>query len=76
MARRYKSIDRQLSNYINESIETQEQCRDYIFNIYLMKNDDDYSATIEHISADLIALEHIEHYETCALLNDILKDFA
>ena len=69
-------LEKQLLNYINEDAEVKEKCRNYIFNIYLLKNDDDYEATIEHITADLVTLEHIEQYETCAMLNDILNDFA
>ncbi len=74
--RNTRVLEKQLLNYINEDIEVKETCRNYIFNIYLLKNDDDYEATIEHITADLITLENIEQYETCAMLNDILKDFA
>ncbi len=74
--RNTRVLEKQLLNYINEDIEVKETCRNYIFNIYLLKNDDDYDATIEHITTDLITLENIEQYETCSLLNDILNEFA
>ncbi len=76
MARRYKGIEKQLRNYINEDIEVQEMCRDYVFNIYLADNDENYFDTIDTITADLVILERLEQYERCCLLNDILKEFA
>ena len=69
-------LEHQLLNYIHQDEEVKRNCRNYIFNIYLLKSNDDYDDAIEQITADLIKMERMEEYETCSMLNDILYDFA
>ena len=73
---KFRGIDKQLYNYMNEDEDTQAMCREYVFNIYLSKTDDNYYDALDYITADLVALEHLEQYERCYLLNDIIKEFA
>ena len=73
---KFRGIDKQLYNYMNEDEDIQAMCREYVFNIYLANCNENYYDALDNITADIVAMEHLEEYERCYFLNDILKEFA
>ena len=77
MAKRYRRgvLLQRFDNYLNESVESREECQDIVFEIYYERNDFEIELCLEEIREDLKRLELTERYERCQMLKDILNRF-
>lgn len=66
---------KQFDNYANENQETKDLLQEIAFELYYHRNDHDLELALEEIRADIIRLEHVERYERCHMLKDILDRF-
>lgn len=66
---------KQFDNYANEDQDTKEILQEIVFELYYHRNDNDLELALEEIRADIIRLEHVERYERCHMLKDILDRF-
>ena len=66
---------RKFDNYAKEDESSKEALQEVVFEIYYQRNDHELELTLEEIRADIIRLVHIERYERCQMLKDILDRF-
>ena len=73
---RRKKLDRIVyDDYLNASIEDQEQLQERVFEYYYDRNDCNLDKALYEIASDIIRLESTEQYERCAMLKHILERF-
>jgi RNase P/RNase MRP subunit p30 len=71
---------RKLSSLIYDQYPTASQAekeiaQELVFQYYYDRNDQDLELALSEITGDIVRLEHIEQYERCMMLKDILDRF-